>query len=40
MRQEATGGPALELLEFVAESRRGICALAMKMRGQEDDADD
>lgn len=40
MRQEGAAGAALELLQFVAESRRGICALAMSRKGQEEDADD
>jgi UDP-N-acetylglucosamine acyltransferase len=27
MRQEFTGGPALEIVNFVAGSRRGICPM-------------
>jgi UDP-N-acetylglucosamine acyltransferase len=38
LRQEFGAGPALELIEFVAASRRGICAMAAGSADEDDDA--
>jgi len=40
MRQEFTEGLAMELMQFVADSRRGICPMAGSPTGQEEDSDD
>jgi UDP-N-acetylglucosamine acyltransferase len=40
IRQEFAEGPARELAEFVAESRRGICPMAAGPTGSADDSDE
>jgi UDP-N-acetylglucosamine acyltransferase len=39
MRQEFTNGPAMEIVEFISASRRGICAMRESTADQDADTD-